>query len=253
MKLTSTIASLMLSLLVLPCMAQDAATETKTEKKKEVKNVDPTGTWRWSSENNGDTSDHELKISTNEKKELVAVYSGLVDELKSKKGEVKGDTVTFDFAGDWEGADFAVKFVGKIKDDAVTGNITIGSDQGSQDHEWNAKRSVELSDVVGAWQLKISSPEGNSDDPTFVVKGSGDDDYAATYTSEKHGEFKVADLKAKKDKLTFTVTGTIQDEAFVAKCVTLPRADKLKGEILLEIQGAEMTLDVTGERKKKKE
>ena len=245
---------LLVSFMGMPALAQESATATQEsaakQKMKKKKTVDPSGTWRWTQENqDGESIDHQVIIQANKKNEVVGVYSGLIDDFKSKEGKIEGDHLKMKFVYEGGGTPIDVIYDAKIKGVEVVGTIVTG-EQGEQSYEWKAKRTVELSDVVGTWKLDVTTPEGESHTPTFVVKKDGGD-YVATYTSEL-GDFKVTDLKAKKNRFSFKVAGEIDGQSLTAEAVSMPKGDKLVGEILAKLGGDEATLEFTGKREKKK-
>jgi hypothetical protein len=243
---TITVASLLAS----ATLAQDAAVSEKTSDKKteKVKSVDPSGTWRWESDRNGDTVKHQLKLDVNKKEEVTGTYFGMMDGLKSKKGVIKGDKLVLEFDVERDNFAFQAKYEATIKGDKATGTLYFESDQGSGDIPWEAERSVELSDVVGTWELELETPEGEIHEPSLTIKDKGKE-FVATWDGKELGEFPVKDLKANAGKFSFTLTGDIDGNDFVAKCVTKPMGSKFNGVMELEIGGDAIELEFAGTRK----
>ncbi len=216
--------------------AQDTATAEKTD----AKMIDVAGTWRWSDEQG---TDHRLDIKS-EEKVLVAIYNGVLDDLKSKKVTIKGDKLTIDFEGDFGGTPFEATYEGTVKGDEVSGTLSISSDQGSQEMPWEAKRSVELADLVGKWSLKVETDDGGRDLDFEIAKDGTE--FKGTCVGAAIGECPVKDMKIKDNKFTFTITGQLQGTDFEAACDTKVQAGKLEGEMVLDLGGQEIALPISG-------
>jgi len=213
-----------------------------------TKNADPTGTWRWESDQDGATVKHELALTANKKGEVVGVYNGMMDDLKSEKGSIEGNKLTLDFDVDRPEATFEARYVVTIDGDLAEGTLTLSSDEGSMDIPWKANRTVEMSDVVGKWNLLVESDDGDHA-PKMIVMKKGDE-YAATFEGEGLSGCKVSDMKAKGSDFKFTVAGELQGMSFTANCVTKPRGHNLKGDLVIEVDGNEMEMSFTGKRER---
>lgn len=117
---------------------------------------------------------------------------------------------------------------------------------------WEAKRSIEMSDVVGTWDLEMETPEGEIHEPRLVIKKNGDE-YTATWDGRELGEFPIKDMKTKDGKFMFTVTGEIEGNEFVGKCVTTPKGNKFKGNLELEVGGNTVEMPLAGKLKSDKQ
>lgn len=218
----------------------------------QTKNADPTGTWRWDSEDqSGEIMDNALTVSVSKGKAMGVFngWDGRFKDLKSVAGTIKGDQLVLDFEVETPEMDFEAKYEGTIKGDTATGTITLSSDQGSMDLPWKAKRSVEMSDVVGEWDLVVETDGEEHDLKLNIDKKGGK--YVAKMKGDEIGECVVKDMKTKGTSFMFTTTGVLQGMDFVAKFETKPRGHKLEGELELEIANDSMSLPVEGRRKPK--
>ena len=159
-----------MAVLSMPLIAATTLAETTAEV---ATDVDPSGTWRWESDNNGATVKHELRIDKNDKGEVSAVYDGMLDDLKSVSGSIDGDKLTLDFEVETTRRNFDAQYEVTIDGDKAEGTLTLSSDEGKMDLPWSAKRSVELSDVVGKWNLLVETDEGPEEATLTVQEQDG--------------------------------------------------------------------------------
>ena len=96
----------------------------------DAKTVDPTGTWRWESDNNGETVEHSLTLTRNDKNEVVGVYNGMLDNLKSVKGSLNGNKLRLFFEVDTDGYTFDAEYDVTFNGDRGVGTLMLSSDQG---------------------------------------------------------------------------------------------------------------------------
>lgn len=215
--------------------------------------IDPSGTWRWESEQDGNDVKQELRIDSDKKGKLSAIYkspayNGALDNLRAKEVYMDGEKLIVDFDVKMGQAAFNAVYEGVVKGDDAEGDLTLSSDDGEMDLPWKAHRSVELSDVVGKWNLSLETDDGEREG-VLEVKAKGDD-AVATYQGENISDSKVTDLKVNDNSFSFQVTCKAGDMDVVAKFDTQPKGSKLKGDIDLNVDGSDMSASVTGEREK---
>ena len=107
-----------------------------------------------------------------------------------------------------------------------------------------AKRKIELSDVVGTWNLSLETEEEELN-PRLIVK-EDDGKYTAVFHGDDEGVFPVKDLRTKGNLLLFTVTGKMDGKDFVAKFGARIRGTKLRGETNLKIGGETVEMALSG-------
>ena len=101
--------------------------------------ANPTGTWKWSTERNGQKIESVLKLKL-EGDKLSGTISGrdgkdsAVEEPTFKDGEVK-----FQVTRDRNGEKIVIKYSGKVSGDTITGT----SGAGDRTREWKAERAKE--------------------------------------------------------------------------------------------------------------
>lgn len=214
-----------------------------------AKTIDPTGTWRWETNSNGETIGHSLSLSKHGKDEVVGVYNGMLDEVKSVKGSMKGNKLSLFFEVDTDEYSFEAEYDVTLEGDRGVGKIMISSDQGEMELPWDAKRTVELADFVGIWNLAIETDEGIAK-PKLVVEKVGNL-FRAELESDRLRDAVVSELKADGSVVTFKIKGKIDGVDCVANCTIRPRGDALSGELKLAMGDLDIDLDVKGTRASK--
>ena len=101
--------------------------------------TNPTGTWKWSTDRNGQKVESILKLKL-EGDKLSGTISGRdgkdgpIEEAAFKDGEVK-----FQDTRDRNGEKFVIKYSGKVSGDTITGKILAGE----RERDWKAERAKE--------------------------------------------------------------------------------------------------------------
>lgn len=115
------------------------------------KNVDPTGTWTWSTpgRNGGEPRESTLKLKV-EGDKLTGTFQGAgrrgggqAPETKITNGKVTGDEIAFDVTREFNGNSFTAKYKGKITGDEIKGKITTERNGETRERDWTAKRKKE--------------------------------------------------------------------------------------------------------------
>ena len=102
-----------------------------------AQDVKPDGTWKWSTERNGQKMESTLKLKL-EGDKLTGTVSGRnntetpIEEASFKDGEVK-----FQVTRERDGQKMVTKYSGKISGDTLTGTIAFGE----RSREWKAERA----------------------------------------------------------------------------------------------------------------
>lgn len=127
--------------------------------------VDPSGTWKWEREFNENKIDDTLRLKSGGNK-LSGTYKtvfengppGLSDPVKIDDGKIDGDKISFTVTRSFNDNEFTVAYSGKLAGDKITGNAEVDFGNGLREFDWNAKRVVAASDVVGKWNVKFEGP-----------------------------------------------------------------------------------------------
>jgi hypothetical protein len=98
---------------------------------------DPSGTWKWSIERNGQKFESTLKLKL-EGDKLTGTISGRQGaESPIEEASFKDDTVSFSVTRERNGNKVTTKYSGKLSGDTITGTAATGD----RSNEWKAERA----------------------------------------------------------------------------------------------------------------
>ena len=103
--------------------------------------ANPTGTWKWSVERNGQVRETTLKLKL-DGDTLTGTVSGrdgkdnAIEDATFKDGEV-----AFKVTRERKGQKFTVKYQGKVSGDTIKGKSEFEREGKAQSRDWEAKRS----------------------------------------------------------------------------------------------------------------
>jgi hypothetical protein len=110
--------------------------------KVEDKKIDPSGNWKWNFTNQtGQIREIVLKLKLDGEK-LTGTVSGTSGDAAIKEGKLKGEEVSFQVTREFNGAQYTVKYVGKISGDTIKGKTESQMGGQTQSHDWEAKREA---------------------------------------------------------------------------------------------------------------
>jgi hypothetical protein len=225
-------------LLVTPLSAQDKAAKT----------VDPSGTWRWEYELNGATMKDSLRLNLSKDNKLVGHYKGREEKLiEIKDAKIDGDALSFLLPLDYQGTPIKLEFKGNVKGDEIAGNVTVSTGEGSQEFPWVPKRSVQMEDVVGEWQMKIEAGDRTLE-PVVTISKEGEK-YKAKYVSGQDLNVDVTELKVENNQLSFNVSAEVNGTKIKADYKGRPYGDKIQGNIAYVLGDNSGNVEFTGARK----
>jgi hypothetical protein len=206
---------------------------------------DPTGTWIWSRELEGQTNRSVLKLTNNDGK-LIGSYRRSGQTVPITNGKFAKGEVSFEAEGMFNEQKIRAKFHGKLSHDEINGTINIVIEDNSIPLPWSAKRGVDLADVIGTWKLKLEGANGNPVESTLKVAADGDN-LKGTYTG-RFGEQPAHDLKLDGDQLSWKIDAERNGRKF--KGVYKARLDgkAIKGNVDFDLDGNTGTMEFTGER-----
>ena len=212
------------------------------------RDVDPSGTWRREYDWNNATVQEAIRLNLNDDGKIVGTLSANNFALEVKDIELKGNELSFSVNDEYQGTEWSTRYKGVVKGDEIdgTGVFTVG-DQ-SWDFDWKPKRSVQLDDVVGTWQIRIVSPDGNILEPTMKISEE-DGSYKSVYTSTQGQQFDVKDLRVEKNTLKFTVAGEFDGYSIKVDYQGRPHGDKLSGSLDYDFEGTTGQVEFTARRK----
>lgn len=231
------------SCLALFAKAQEAPPAVAEEAKTEPA-ADPTGTWTWTREFNGNSMEMVLKLNW-DGKELSGEYTSFRQPSKIKDAKFDDKGFSFVVEREFNGNSFAVDFEGKASKDAIDGTVSMDWGGDTREFEWHAKRKVEESDVLGKWQLRLDTPNGLLE-PTLTVtksKAGLEGKYESPF-----GVREVKELKLKDNKLEWIVEGETDQFTIHAEYSGHPRGNTIEGTNNYDINGNTGEMEFTGKR-----
>jgi hypothetical protein len=101
----------------------------------------PTGTWKWTVEMNGQKRDVTLKLKLDGDKLTGSMPGRNNTETAIDDGKFKDGTVSFSVTRERNGQKFTQKYTGKIDGDTLKGKIEFERDGKAETREFEAKRS----------------------------------------------------------------------------------------------------------------
>ncbi len=106
----------------------------------ESRAADPTGTWKWSVERNGQTFETTLKLKQ-EGDKLTGTISGRQgNETKIEDGKVEGDKISFQVTRMFNDNKFVQKFQGTVEGDTIKGKVEFERNGETMSRDWEAKK-----------------------------------------------------------------------------------------------------------------
>lgn len=215
----------------------------------DAKTVDPSGTWRWEHDEGGETVKNVTTLTYDGGK-LTGSYRGRRGPYEIKNGKVDKNQVSFEFGVEADGRTYLVKFNGTVKGDEVTGDVSVDVDGETQQYPWSAKRALHKEDVVGIWDLKIETNDGNVLTPKLILSLDGDQpelkgDYKTTVGDLK---LDVSDIEVKDNSLFCVVSGEFDGNSLKVQYKLKPRGDKISGDVEYDFNGDTGELKVEGKR-----
>jgi len=101
--------------------------------------ADATGTWKWTTERDGNKIETTLKLKQDGQK-LTGSVKREDNESDIEEGKVTGDMISFKVTRENNGNKIVIMFQGKVSGDTVKGDIKFERDGNTQTREWEAKR-----------------------------------------------------------------------------------------------------------------
>jgi hypothetical protein len=214
--------------------------QTATEEESKAEPVDPAGTWKWDYELNDNTAEFKLKLAW-DGKELTGKYTGFDRTTDIEDGKFEKDHREFN------GQEFTVNFDGKVKPDDITGTVSVdfGGDE-PREFDWNAKRVVEIDDVVGTWDLRVETPNGVVE-PHLTITAD-DDELRGKSVSDAFGELEAKNVQLKNNTLTWEISVVNNGLEFKVKYSGKPRGNTMEGSNEFTVGGNAGTMKFTGKR-----
>lgn len=220
----------------------------KSKKAAAKKSVDPSGTWRMEYEWEGRQIKDAFRLQLGKNGKVVGHLHRGEKVAKVQNGKIDGDRISFKVTVNYDGNDWVTQYTGKIKGDEIDGAVVLEVNDQKWDFRWTPKRSVELTDVVGEWRIRIELPDGGALEPTLKIERNGEK-YKPRYTSQQGQALEVKNLRVEKNQLLFTITADVDGNSLKADYRGRPYGNKYSGKIDYDYSGDTGTVEFTARRK----
>lgn len=209
----------------------------------------PEGTWKWSFERNGETSELAVKLKY-VGDELTGSFVGRDGkEAPIKDAQFKGSELSFIVTREFKGKTFAIKYEGVLVGDTITGSTVFDVLTEKRFRTWEAKRVAgSFGPLGGSWKFVLNSPLGEVE-RSIKLKQDGEK-LTGTLTHER-GEAQIKDGKAKGADFSFAVTIEQNGKPVRFKYSGKKEGPRVKGAVEYDVAGETGKLDFTGERVKR--
>ena len=104
-----------------------------------VQAADATGTWKWTSERNGQKMEWTLKLKQDGDK-LSGTMAGRQNETAIEDAKVTGDEISFKVVREFNGNKMTQKYKGKVGADTIKGNLEVDRNGETNTRDWEAKK-----------------------------------------------------------------------------------------------------------------
>lgn len=210
--------------------------------------VDPSGTWRREYDWYDTRIKEVIRLNLKEDGKVVGTLSRNDAASEIKNAKLKGNELSFSVSNDYQGTAWVTNYTGIIKGDEIDGTVVLQVGDQSWDFAWRPKRSVQMDDVVGTWQIHIESPDGNVLEPTMKISKDGDK-YKSVYKNTQGQELDIKDLRVEKNTLKFTVTAEFDGGSIKVDYQGRPYGDKISGSLDYDFGGNTGQAEFTARRK----
>ena len=244
MKTTALLTLFLLTCQTVVCVAQDSTTASSVKNK-----ANPAGTWRLEYDWSGYQVKDAFRLKRGKDNQLLGTLYRNDTKLDIQDGKIEGDSISFTVTAEYEGTEWVTKYAGKIDGDALEGTAVVTGNGQSLELPWTPKRSVEMEDVVGSWQLHIEAPDGNTFDPILKITKEGDK-YASQYgLGEGTGELDVQKLRVEDNELRFSLDTEYNGAPLKLDYRGRPYGDEINGTIAYDTEGNTGEFPFTAKRK----
>jgi len=208
--------------------------------------ADPSGTWRWKYEMNGKTQEDAVLLNLDGDKVTGAFRGQPEKPIDIREAKLKDNQLSFTVEYKFKDQSVSLAFAGKIKQDDLEGTVTVTTEAGTEEYPWAPKRSVQLDDAVGHWNIEIDA-DGNKLEPKIVITKSGET-LQGKYTVAEGTVVDATGLKIRDNKLEFRIEATINGRKIQADYSGRPYGKNMKGKIQYDLDGNTGEVDFTAKR-----
>jgi hypothetical protein len=197
--------------------------------------------------------DARLKLDWNGKK-MTGKYTAREAASDIRDAKLEKDELSFITRREFNGNEFEIQFKGQVKQDEIVGKVTLDFGE-AQEFDWNAKRAVEIDDVLGVWDLRLESADGVIEPRLTITKA--DNGKLPGESVSVMGRREAKNLTLKDNVLAWQIAGDDAGREFKIHYKGKPRGNRIEGTNEFDFGGNTGTMKFTGQRtppeEKKKE
>lgn len=165
----------------------------------------PSGTWVWDSEIQGETETNFLNVRT-KGEAIVGDFKRGDVEATIRAGKLSNEGIEFEIPIQLNsGREWVFTCEAKIEGNDLTGSYRFEGSNGAEEREWNATRKLTNEDVTGTWNLHIDGPDGVTYKPKAIFE-LGNGVLVGTYDAVSiEQRLPMLSVEIDGDKLSFSV------------------------------------------------
>jgi hypothetical protein len=138
-------------------------------------------------------------------------------------------------------------YVGKLKDNTLSGTVTLGAGKQTASLKFQAQKvETPTAKIDGIWKLKVHYKDGVTFEPTLKITQTGSA-FSGSYTGEQ-GDTPIAEALIFGDEFTFEVVRERDKKGYRLKYQGKVIGDTLKGTVDYEFDGIVGNLEFEGKR-----
>ena len=210
--------------------------------------VDPSGTWRREYDWYNTRIEEVLRVTLKDDGTVIGTLSrnDAVSEIQNAK--LEGSELSFSVSNVYQGTTWTTRFTGIVTGDEIDGTVVLEVNDQSWDFPWQPKRSVQMDDVLGTWEVYIETPDGTVFEPTMKISKDGNE-YKSVYTSMQGQVLDVKDLRVEDNMLKFTITADFDGYTLKVDYKGRPYGNKINGLLDYDFEGNAGQVEFTARRK----
>ena len=154
------------------------ASATVVQADEEKSKADPSGTWKWEVAFGNFERDYTLRLKLKDDTVTGTIASvsptgqGEAREpAKISDAKLEANKLSFNVTRQFNDRQFTIGYNGTVTDDKITGSTEVNFDGNPREFDWEAKRVVEMADVLGTHVSAFAAASNPDRAPGIVVAG----------------------------------------------------------------------------------
>jgi len=213
------------------------------------KDLDPTGTWKWTFETqSGQTIESTLKLKLEGDKLTGSLIGRGGTEVAIKNGKFTQNEISFTVVRERNGQQTTSKYSGKLAGNTIKGKIDTERDGQTRSRDWEAKRETTTATATGTWKWTFEIPNGPTLEPSAKLTQDGDKLTGVLIMGER--ERPISEGTIQGGEVSFKVVSKRDDRTVTSKYYGKFSGDTIKGKWDSDWSGDLVTRDWEAKRSK---